>query len=1098
MPRLAKTCLIALLLALSPVQSGLFRAARAQSPSKESSRQQGSTGEKTQAPDQKQADYSQEAFVIEQLKTSYRFEKDGTGLREQSLRVKIQTEAGVENFGQLVFPYSSGNEKLEIERVSVRKADGGVVTASDSNIQDLTTPISRQSPVYTDLRQKHVTVPGLRPGDLLEYHVVWRITAPLAANHFWFEHDFLKSDLILLDEGLEVNIPQDSVVKLKTEPGLDPAVKEQNGRRLYTWKHSNLQRKKKDDKYDKEDAEKDDSDEPKPPQIQMTTFKSWDEVGQWYGVLQRERVMPDEKIRAKVAEQLRGLNGDLEKIEALYNYVAKNFRYVSLSFGQGRYQPHAAAEVLANQYGDCKDKHTLLASMLTAAGMRAHSALINSSRKIDPDIPSPAQFDHVITAIPLGKETLWVDTTTEVAPFRLLAPSLRKKQALLIPESGTARLETTPADLPFSSKELVEIEGKVNDLGAITGHSHFTLRGDSELYFRLMFRKTPKADWNRLGDYLSYASGLRAEISEVIPSEPGTTDKPFELEYDFSKTDFLEWSDKKTALRIPLPSLRLPYADEEKQESSKPIDLGAATEITYRLKISMPAKYRMRLPVPVKVTRDYADYQSSYKLEGNTLIVERALRVRQSEIPASRTQDYLAFRASAQADETQTLSVEADVAGSPSIPDSLKTEDLVKAADTAVNNHKYELAEEMLKRVLAKEPKHKSARRQLGYALFAQRKYAAAAEAVQEQTKLNPFDNYAYNLLGRIFWAQQKYEEAETAFRKQIEITPLDKWAHGNLGLMLVEWRKYKEAAPELEQGITLNPDQEHQYQINLGRAYLNLGEVDKAAAAFEKAVKLAPDPNTRNEVAYALSLSDIQLDKAQEYAESAVTEIGAKLRNAGLERLTPQNFAEVSSLGAYWDTLGWVHFKKGNLDIAEKYVRAAWLLAQHSEVGDHLGQISEKRGLKEEAIRWYSLAAVVRRPTPDAREHLALLVGKDKIEPHLNKAKESLTDFSIVKLGPLLKNEKEKLEAEFYVLFVPGASRTAQVADVKFIRGSEKLRPMAAALKGAKFRMTFPDETATKVIRRGTLVCPPQNGQSQPGECAFGLLPTEDVPPVD
>ena len=41
---------------------------------------------------------------------------------------------------------------------------------------------------------------------------------------------------------------------------------------------------------------------------------------------------------------------------ALYNYVAQNIRYVSLSFGLGRFQPHSAADVFKNQYGDCKDK----------------------------------------------------------------------------------------------------------------------------------------------------------------------------------------------------------------------------------------------------------------------------------------------------------------------------------------------------------------------------------------------------------------------------------------------------------------------------------------------------------------------------------------------------------------------------------------------------------------------------------------------------------------------------------------------------------------------------------------------------------------------
>ena len=140
------------------------------------------------------------------------------------------------------------------------------------------------------------------------------------------------------------------------------------------------------------------------PAVQLTTFASWEDIGRWYAGLDHDRRQPTPEIRAKAEELTKGLNTDLDKVEALYDYVAKNFRYVSLSLGLGRYQPHAAGDVLHNQYGDCKDKHTLLSSLLEAEGMHASSVLINSSRKLDPDIPSPSQFDHVITLLPLGKE----------------------------------------------------------------------------------------------------------------------------------------------------------------------------------------------------------------------------------------------------------------------------------------------------------------------------------------------------------------------------------------------------------------------------------------------------------------------------------------------------------------------------------------------------------------------------------------------------------------------------------------------------------------------------------------------------------------------
>src|SRR5690242_3546500 len=219
----------------------------------------------TEAAKQK-PDYSQEAVVVEQLSTVYRFERDGTGQRESTLRVKVQSDAGVERFGQLVFGYSSANEKLDMDYVRVRKADGTVVNAAVSDIQDLTAPVAREAPVYTDLRQKHITVPGLRPGDTLEYHLVWTVQTPLAQNHFWAEHDFIKKGAIVLADDLTIDIPAASKVKLKTEPGFEPAIKEQDGRRIYSWKHANLKPDSEEDEK-KKDADDEDADQPDPDEF---------------------------------------------------------------------------------------------------------------------------------------------------------------------------------------------------------------------------------------------------------------------------------------------------------------------------------------------------------------------------------------------------------------------------------------------------------------------------------------------------------------------------------------------------------------------------------------------------------------------------------------------------------------------------------------------------------------------------------------------------------------------------------------------------------------------------------------------------------------
>src|SRR5262249_16877698 len=154
------------------------------------------------------------------------------------------------------------------------------------------------------------------------------------------------------------------------------------------------------------------------PAVRMTTFPDWNAVARWYGSLERQQKQPTADIRRKAAELTAGRSGDLEKIEALYEYVAADFRDVSLSFGAGRDQTHAAGDVLHNEYGDCKDKHTLLASLIESIGLRASAALVNTRADIDPDFPSPSQFNHVITRVSTAAGDVWLDTTTEVAPFR--------------------------------------------------------------------------------------------------------------------------------------------------------------------------------------------------------------------------------------------------------------------------------------------------------------------------------------------------------------------------------------------------------------------------------------------------------------------------------------------------------------------------------------------------------------------------------------------------------------------------------------------------------------------------------------------------------
>ena len=1026
------------------------------------------------ATPQSPSDYSQEPFLIEKYYSSARFENDGTGERELNVRIRVQSDAGLQALGELVFGYGEANEKMDVRSVVVHKADGTNVTAGPDAVKEMTAPIARDAPVYTDYKEKHITVPSLRPGDTLEYSISTHIVKAFAPNQFWFEHNFLEG-AIVLDERLELNVPKGRAINLQS-PEFKFEKADSGDRTIYHWKRSVLSRPSDDAK------KKNDDSNPKPPSVRLTTFGNWEEIARWYSQLEKGRTDPSLEIRTKTQELIQGRATELDKIQALYDYVSKNIRYVSLSFGLSRYQPHAASEVFTNQYGDCKDKHTLLAAMLAAAGIRSDAVLIPSLRKLDTTLPSPSQFDHMITAVPVNGQLIWMDTTTEVAPFRLLAASLRNKSALLVPADDTGKIIETPQDPPFLSTQRVEVDAQVSELGKLTSKLRYFVRGDNELALRIAFRRTPQTQWKELGQTVATLDGLHGEVTAVKPSDPSDTSKPFELDLDLAQPNYLDWSSKKTRVALPLAAIGVPAVPEE---NSAPIHLGSQLDVTVHLRLTLPDNYVAQPPVGVSIPRDYADFKSSYRYEDHIVTVGRSLTFKMRELPASRTSDYLAFARAVESDETQTLAIANSATGMPTLPATANADELLETGLAALNSGNIRAAIPLFQRVVELEPKHKQAWNDLGIAYLRAGNFDKAADAFRKQIGVNAFDEHAYNYLGIALQQQEKFDEAEVAYKKQIELNPLDPIAHSALGSLLLQQHKYAEAVPELDKASVLSPENAG-LQVGLGQAYLNTNEKDKALAAFEKAAEISQTPDVWNNLAYNLADHLLELDKALQYAESAVSTTAASLRNVELSNLSLDNLNAVASIGAYWDTLGWVYFQKGDDAKALDFVQASWLLNQHGEVGDHLAQIYQKRGEKDRAIHMFALAIVAAHSVPETRARLVILLGGNtSLDEHV---KEAQTELALIRSLPAGKLLKEDAQADFFVLLSPGG-KTAKVEAVKFISGSEKLRPFAGKLRDLQYGPMFPDASPVKLVRRGTLAC-----SASTGECTFTLIRPEDV----
>jgi len=1023
------------------------------------------------------SDLSAQAAVVEKASTVYRFNDDGTGTKTETMVVKVQSEAGVQQLGTLRLGYSSANQKLDIRYVRVRKADGSVVSADPATAQDMTGPVARVAPMYSDYREKHIAVPALRPGDKLEYEAVTETTTPLAPANFWMEHDFNK-EVVILDETLAVDVPVARKVQLKAQPEFtNYTTRDESGRRTYTWTYKNLETRQ-----DREDREKRENPSKKPKKrhdepssVQLTTFNNWSELGAWYSKLEQERQQPSDEIKARVAELTKGLTSDREKIKALYDYVALNYRYISLSFGVGRYQPHASAEVFKNEYGDCKDKHTLLAAMLRAAGFHLNTVLIHSQHRLDPDVPSPSQFDHVIGNLKLGDETIWLDTTAETAPMGMLVLPLRSKMALQIAPDATTTLVQTPEGVPVEQQNVFVLEGKLTELGRLQAHVTRTLRGDQEVSLRSAFRGIGKDRWNSLVEYLSNYEGLAGRVSDVKLSDLGDTAHPLVLEYDLEIDGYFDWAAKDSKIPIPVPHMVIPDLDVEDVE---PAVLGGLTSFDYQTKITVPASVALTLPLPVTVKRDYAEYSAGATLKDGVLTTRRYLKFNAFDLPPLRGSDLTAFTRIIRADEGQQ--VLAKVSGDAALVASKQAtpEELEEAAMNAFNSHKYEFAAQLYLQLTEKEPRHPRAWDNLGRAYAQLGQYTRAEAALKKAIEVNPYGEFSYDLLGEVYAQQERFEDAIAQYRKQLEVNPLDKYAHSNLGQALIRLRRYPEAVPELESATQISPDAAFNFQM-LGEAYLHTGKIDEAMKAFDHALEKQSEPMIWNNIAYTLACEKQGLDRAQQYAESAVSSTSALLRNLALDQADWQGASLSGQLATYWDTLGWVYFQKGDLAAAEKWLYAAWVNTQHGEVGDHLAQLYQKQGLREKAIETYALSMAGRRTVPETRGHFKTLVNDDaKIDKLVTERKPTLLTLRTV----TFKLPKAEGKAEAVFIFDAGGT----VEQVRFREGGDAFTNFQVELRKLKLPVALPDATTAHYVRWGSLRC-------TKGDCTLVLVPADE-----
>ncbi|MEO8019579.1 MAG: DUF3857 and transglutaminase domain-containing protein [Pseudomonadota bacterium] len=394
-----------------------------------------------------------------------------------------------------------------------------------------------------------------------------------------------------------------------------------------------------------------------PPDGKGGGFQSWQEVGTWYLGLANGRRDASPVIHQKVQELTAAAADPLSKMRALAAFVQKDIRYVAIELGVGGVQPHAASEVLAHGYGDCKDKVTLLSSMLKDIGIESHYVLINTERgAVAAGTPPNMGFNHAIIAIqlPAGIDKaklpasiahqnlgalLFFDPTHTLIPLGYLPGALQANYGMLATPTGGELIALPQAP---SAMNGVERTAKLtlDENGTLSGDVHEVWTGDGAAVQRYALRVAQqdvdqiKPIESMLSHSLSTFQILHASVKNLrVMGEPLIWNYTVEIpRYPRIAGDLL-------IIRPRVLGSMSSGLLETKEPREQPIEFEAPVRNSDVFEIALPAGY-VPDSLPPAVNEDLGSiaYHSSTSFKGNVLRYTRTLEVKELSIPVAKVE----------------------------------------------------------------------------------------------------------------------------------------------------------------------------------------------------------------------------------------------------------------------------------------------------------------------------------------------------------------------------------------------------------------------------------------------------------------------------
>jgi len=385
---------------------------------------------------------------------------------------------------------------------------------------------------------------------------------------------------------------------------------------------------------------------------------SWNAMGKWYLNLVGQRTEASPQIREEVAALTGGKNNLLQKMQALASFAQHDIRYVAIELGIGGFQPHPAPEVFSHRYGDCKDKATLMRSMLHEIGVDSYHVVINNTRgSVRRDMPAHSGFNHVITAIKLPDglddpslvttlqhpklgRLLFFDPTNDLIPFGQLPGYEQASYALLVTPDGGELIET-PEEPPVMNSIRRSAKLTLDASGGLEGDVEETRLGERASRERRRLSLITK-DTDRIKPIEEILGGSLTtfHITKASLVNFQQTDQPFGFRYSFVSDNYAKYAGNLLLLRPRVIGVKGEGFLETKEPRRFPIELEEPTRDTDSFEITIPSGYVVDdVPPPVDADFGFASYHSKTVVSGNVVDYTRTFEIKELTVPVDRAEE---------------------------------------------------------------------------------------------------------------------------------------------------------------------------------------------------------------------------------------------------------------------------------------------------------------------------------------------------------------------------------------------------------------------------------------------------------------------------